>query len=427
MLHGLSPSRRRAALRRRAIASGLAGTMAAGLLAGVAAPAFAAEAAPRPGGGIVGVDRFFDFEDGQVAPWTPTAGGVNNTAAPADAVPELSVLSPGAGGSSYAIAVTNRPTHTAGVMYDLSQQMPTGATVTFHADVRFLDDEGEGDIYLMREADIWPLRRWYGMCDPYGLSGINNRACTEYPVFTVGTDWTRIDWTVRLLNYADVYRPFFQTGAGNTRPFAVDNVRFQVQDVAPFENLPSLMDTMGDIPMGIAVDAHELRGTDAQLLLEHFNSLSMENHMKPEAWFGGFGGGGQWDFQRISGEGTREADGGIAWPGGFRINPQAVEALEFAVEHDLGMWGHLLVWHSQVPDFFFQVDPLGQDGPANTTLLVNAQGVPAPGFTRDSARAVLLQRMETHIFNISHAITSVFGLYGSDTNPFTSWEAINEV
>ena len=379
------------------------------------------------GGGIVGVDRFFDFEGGQVAPWIPTAGGTGNTAAPAANVPTLSVISPGASGSNYALAVTNRPSNTAGAMYDLSQQMPTGATVTFSAYVRFLDGEGYGEISMMRESDIWPQRRWYGMCDPYGRSGLANPACTAYPIFTVGNEWTRIDWTFRLLNYAEVYRPYFATPAGNTRPFAIDNVRFHAEDVLPFHPLPSLKETMGGIPLGIAVDARELRGTDGLLVLEHFNSLSMENHMKPEAWFGGFGGGGTWDFTRITGQGVREADGGIAWPNGFRINPQAVEAIDFAAEHGLGMWGHVLVWHSQIPAWFFQVDPWGQDGPVNTTLLVNAQGVPAAGLTRDQAREIMLGRLEDHIYNISRGVTSVWGLYGSPTNPFTSWEAVNEV
>ena len=90
--------------------------------------------------------------------------------------------------------------------------------------------------------------------------------------------------------------------------------------------------------MGVAVNEAITTGDDASsqaIVLEHFNSVTVENVMKNE---------------EIHPE-----------PGVYRFGP-ADSFVEFGEENDLFIIGHTLVWHNQTPAWFFQND----DGEPNT-------------------------------------------------------------
>ncbi|MCL1899523.1 MAG: endo-1,4-beta-xylanase, partial [Promicromonosporaceae bacterium] len=350
----------------------------------------------------------------------------------------LPTLAPVAGpNGAEALAVTNRQSNLASAQIDmLGRIMPT-SWVTFSADLRFLDAGVSGPLTLARNTAI----------NNPPTMGVGNLC----PAFQVTDDWASFECSFAMPQGQIVKWFYLNSEAGNTADFAMANVSFEF--ISPvFPELPPLYSFMDGIPLGMAIDYNETFGVDGDLVTTHFNSITNENHMKPEAWFqsqiagGGSGnpvvgiGGNaafptdpsyRWDFTRISGPGVgTPADhgpAGITWDNGFRIHPQAIATMEFAVENGLGMFGHVLVWHSQVPEWFFMVDPSGANGPVDTTLLVAANGTPAPGWTRDEVRAEMLVRMENHMWNVNHAITSHWGLYGSDTNPFTSWEVVNEI
>ncbi len=81
--------------------------------------------------------------------------------------------------------------------------------------------------------------------------------------------------------------------------------------------------------IGTAVDMSIVNGTSPEaekLLLEHFNAISPENCLKPEALHPR---PGEWTFE--------DADAYVA----------------YGEKHDLWMLGHTLVWHNQTPDFFW--------------------------------------------------------------------------
>ena len=40
-----------------------------------------------------------------------------------------------------------------------------------------------------------------------------------------------------------------------------------------------------DFPVGVAIDSRETTGSASELLLRHFDQITPENHMKPEAWY----------------------------------------------------------------------------------------------------------------------------------------------
>src|SRR5690554_6501952 len=104
-------------------------------------------------------------------------------------------------------------------------------------------------------------------------------------------------------------------------------------------------------------------------MLRHFNQITAENHMKVESWY------------------TDDGD--------FRRHAEATEMLDFAVANDLDVFGHVLVWHSQTPDWFFQDD----------------QGDWLTDSEED--KQVLRHRLRTHIFNIAESIADDYGPFGS--------------
>ncbi|MBB5325505.1 endo-1,4-beta-xylanase [Anoxybacillus tepidamans] len=116
------------------------------------------------------------------------------------------------------------------------------------------------------------------------------------------------------------------------------------------ERLPSLCETYKDyFHIGAAVNPITIE-TQKQLLIDHVNSITAENHMKFE------------HLQPEEGEFTFET---------------ADQIVDFAVSNNMAVRGHTLVWHNQTPDWVFH------DG----------QG-------RFVSREVLLERMKAHISTV---------------------------
>ncbi|MER7975347.1 endo-1,4-beta-xylanase, partial [Streptomyces sp. NPDC096080] len=90
-------------------------------------------------------------------------------------------------------------------------------------------------------------------------------------------------------------------------------------------------------------------------------------------------------------------------------NAEADALMDFAQEQDLRAYGHVLVWHSQTPAWFFQ-DDAGQ-----------------PLAADDAGKAVLRDRLRTHIFDVAEYLAGKYGPFGSDTNPLTAFDVVNEV
>ncbi len=83
--------------------------------------------------------------------------------------------------------------------------------------------------------------------------------------------------------------------------------------------------------------------------------------------------------------------------------------MDFAVDNDLRVYGHVLVWHTQVPAWFFQ------DSAGN------------PLGTSEADKQLLRDRLHDHIFNVAQWISDNYGTFGSDTNPVVGFDVVNEV
>ncbi len=200
---------------------------------------------------------------------------------------------------------------------------------------------------------------------------------------TIGTEWTTVTGTYT----ADGDPAELQAYLGSTDqdgPYTilVDDILVSTGEPPVVEDLTGIKETT-DFPVGVAIDSRETSGAAAELLTRHFGQITPENHMKPEAWY---------DADRT-----------------LRRHPEATALMDFAQENDLRVYGHVLVWHSQTPEWFFQDDA----------------GVPLPA--DETGQAILRERLRAHIFGIAENLSADYGLFGSDTNPLVAFDVVNEV
>lgn len=136
----------------------------------------------------------------------------------------------------------------------------------------------------------------------------------------------------------------------------------------PEWDIPSLAELLREnFKVGVAIPYKVLiNESERKMVVKHFNSITPENEMKPEV------------LQPKEGEFN------------FSI---ADEYVKFAQENGLAIRGHVLVWHSQTPDWFF----------------VDKDGKPA-------SKELLLKRLENHI-------KTVVGRY---KGKIYAWDVVNE-
>ncbi|MGC5054218.1 endo-1,4-beta-xylanase [Micromonospora sp. DT48] len=316
-----------------------------------------------PGGpapGTVVIDT--DFEDG-LDGWGPRDSGPG--------APTVGISDVAHGGTAAAL-VSDRVNQGSGIGRDVAGLFEAGVTYEFSAWVRFAQGQPTDQIWLSLASTSGGSQSFSTIAQ---FDSITN------------TGWTEV--TARFtMPAADEALLYFETrweGAdvtGNTSDFLVDDIVVRVPEPPVIEDLTGLHETT-DFPVGVAIDARETVGAPTQLLTRHFNQVTHENHMKPEAWY---------DDE-----------------GNFRPHEQALAVLDFARDNDLRVYGHVLVWHSQTPDWFFQ-DPDGQ-----------------PLTTSTAHQQLLRDRLRTHIFNVAESLADRYGPFGSPTNPLYAWDVVNEV
>lgn len=312
---------------------------------------------PSGGGSGEVVDLTFDFEDG-LQGWVPRGD--------ADGAPTVSVTSEEAHGGAQAALVSDRTTQGDGIAYDVTGVFETGVTYDISAWVKMAAGEEADDIWLS-------VQRTTDGADSFDTVG-------QFSGITSG-QWHQVTASYTMAS-ADTARLYLETSynTGGAGPFLVDDVTIRSQDPREIEDITPLKDTV-DFPLGVAIDSRETLGAPAELTLRHFEQITAENHMKVEAWY---------DEDR-----------------NFRLHPEAEALMDFAAENDLRVYGHVLLWHSQTPEWFFQ-DEAGE-----------------PLTTSEEDKQFLRERLRTHIANVGDAL-SAWGEFGGD-NPLVAWDVVNEV
>ena len=152
---------------------------------------------------------------------------------------------------------------------------------------------------------------------------------------------------------------------------------------------------------GTCINLYQLRdSSQLAFLKQHYNSITLENEMKPDALLGG-------SARLIS---VSEAKNrGYYIPSGYseqyvpQINFNTVdEVMKICYQNGLKMRAHTLVWHSQTPSWFFRNGYSGNGGFVNQA-------------TMDKRLAMYVKTVMNHVYN---------NQYGSVVY---AWDVANEI
>lgn len=296
------------------------------------------------------------FEDG-LGVWTARGNGT---------APVVAVTTAEAHGGAQAASVTGRTDTWHGLGAPVTGVFQSGRTYQISAWVKLPAGEaGPADLRVSVQRD--------------------NAGTSSYDTVATATGVTADAWVQVQASYvmaaADSALLYVESAAG-TASFLVDDVVVTGSTAPPVQqDIPSLQDVL-PWPVGVAIDDRETVGTGAELVTKHYNQITHENAMKPEA------------IQPTEGTFTFEA---------------ADQIIDFAIANDQRVHAHTLVWHSQTPDWFFQ----------------HADGTPLTDSADD--QALLLGRMRTHIETVADHYRTKYGEFGTAGNPIVSVDVVNEV
>ncbi|MCL1899957.1 MAG: endo-1,4-beta-xylanase, partial [Promicromonosporaceae bacterium] len=266
------------------------------------------------------------------------------------------------------------------------------------------------DLGMLTEDGRYAMQAAVRVADPMTGTGVrqarfistsNGAAATNQGNVTIGN----VAWTsINVGGYAP--RPGAQLTVGGTQPatgnfdILVDFIRItRLEPLVTGGAYLPLRDSFPGIVVGSAVNQGDLVGGNSEILRRHYNHLVMENHHKPDSWFTG--------------------PAGDQGPVGFHrqaVNGQARAAMNFALEHDMTVFGHVLIWHSQTPSWWWAQNPTQPAGPANPEMTNTPEN-----------QQEMLDRVDTWIEGIGRLKDAEWGAFGSAGNPMNGWEVANEV
>ncbi|WP_426592459.1 endo-1,4-beta-xylanase [Cellulomonas sp. McL0617] len=277
----------------------------------------------------------------------------------------------GGHGGAHSVLVSNRQGQGQGLGHDVTCVLQPGTGYQFTGWVRFGAGQPTDALWLSIAATKGGSTTYSTLAQFTGLT--NN-------------GWTQVSakFTMPQADSALLYlETSYQNGAaGNTSDLLLDDLSVTKPTAATVQDLTPIKDTV-PFAVGAAIDSRETSGAASQLLVKHFDQVTPENFMKPEAWY--------------------NADHSFVTE-----NAEADALMTFAQQNHLKVYGHTLAWHSQTPDWFFQHD----DG----TWLTNS---PAD-------QAILSQRLHDHINDVAKYLSDRYGAFGSATNPLYAFDVVNE-
>ncbi len=337
-------------------------TLAAVMALGIAALSLPATVSAEQVGEITTIYAT-DFEDGDVSAFSKrgdTDTSVIGTAEDPDAPSGTTVMS-----------VTERSNGWNGPQFSVSDNCEPGVKYT---------------------ASVWVKTAWYNSCmlsmqytDEAGEAHYSNLATA---VSEGG--WVQIP-EVSFSYSEDMKDVYIYVECSDKVDLFVDDFSVKTAPVyAIEEDIPGLKDVFADyFKIGGAVTASELApNSTKELILKHYNSITLGNELKPENMLDQAG------CQALAAEGK---NGEVA----VSLNGQARSILNFCRDNDIAVRGHVLVWHSQTPGWFFKED-----------------------YTTEGEwvdKDTMLSRMESYIKGVMEVLAEEY----SDVN-FYAWDVVNE-
>ncbi|GAA4158346.1 endo-1,4-beta-xylanase [Gryllotalpicola daejeonensis] len=305
-----------------------------------------------------------DFESGDADGWVARADGKGSAT--------VSVTDTLAHGGTHSLEASGRTDQGQGVGHDVTCLLEPGQTYEFSGWVRFAAGAPTDDV-------------WLSLANTAGGS----TSYTTLGQFTnvTNTGWAQLDQKFTMPASSDsallyVETKYYSDGsAGNVSDLYFDDLSISKPSALSIQDITPIKDTL-PFPVGAAVSDPQITGAPGQLLVKHFDQVTPENTMKPEAWY--------------------NADHSFK-----TTNADADQLMTFAQQNDLRVYGHNLVWYQQTPDWFFQDD--------QGNWLTNS----------DADKAIMRARLDTHIKDVAQYL-SKFGAFGSSGNPLVSFDVVNE-
>ncbi len=241
-------------------------------------------------------------------------------------------------------------------------------------------------------ASAWVKAAWYNdikMSLQYNDSEGNPHYSNLASVISQG-DWQEfVD--IKFSFSEDVTDVYLYFECNDQADLFVDDFSLKTAPVYDIEqDIVSLKDVYeGYFKIGGAVTTDELAPQSTKdLVLKHYNSLTLGNELKPDACL------------------SQSATLAYLEETGDDTNPQvtinsARSILNFCRDNDIPVRGHVLVWHSQTPDWFFK-----------------------EGYTDDGdwvTPETMLKRMENYIKNLMELLAEEY-----PTVDFYAWDVVNE-
>ena len=253
--------------------------------------------------------------------------------------------------------------------------------------------------WVLYDGDEYTDTQKFSINLQYDLNGKEN----YYTIYTetankgewtyVGTECTIPEGASNMYVYVQTaYKPDSAVTSQDLMGFYLDDVTgTRLPDPAIQEDIASLKDIYADdFKIGCAVASAEFtQGATKDMILKHYNSVTIGNELKPEA--------------------VLDQTATLAYMnanGGDQTNPQvslkqAAAMLKFCEDNQLDLRGHVLVWHSQTPDWFFKEN---YDASADFV-----------------SPEIMDKRMENYIKNVMEAIKTQY----PKLNVY-SWDVVNE-
>ena len=268
-------------------------------------------------------------------------------------------------GGATSLLTTGRAEGWQGPTLDVTNALAVGGTVEVSLWVRLAPGEEPTALNASVQRDRGTATGYDGVA---GASGV-----------VTADGWTQLRGTYTLGTPVDRAQLYVEGAAGVD--FLVDDVAVTGAQETPVQDVPGLRDVLaadGVEHTGVAIDQRETVGRPAELVQRHFSAFTPENDGKPA------------EVQPVEGQFTFE---------------DLDRLLDFADENDVEVYYHVLVWHSQTPDWFF----LDGDRPLTSS---------------PQDQALLRSRMEAHIRAISEHVRA---RYPDGDSPIWAMDVVNEV
>ena len=168
--------------------------------------------------------------------------------------------------------MSNRSGQGDGIGHDVTGLMKVGTKYSITAWVKFAAGNPTAPIWLT-------MRRTNAGADSFDT-------IAQFPEVP-GDSWQQVTASYTLAD-AEAAFIYFESAYpdGTKAPFLVDDIVIAGEaGPAIQKDLKNLKDTVS-FPVGVAIDSRETAGAYSELVLKHFNQITLENHMKPEAWYG---------------------------------------------------------------------------------------------------------------------------------------------